>query len=79
MIFQQTTFFRSQLQGFPFIVHRFYAGKELLVEADIVGMFRQCRSQLFCYFFQRVAGFRTQQVKKHGSNPVEGLPGMLQS
>ena len=61
------------------IIHLLDAGKQGLVQGDVVAVFRQLRHHSFGDSLQFVAGFRAQQIAENGGNQIQQCPRFLQS
>ena len=60
------------------VIHLLDAGKQSLVQGDVVAVFRQLRHHSFGNFLQLVAGFRTQQITENSGDLIQECARFLQ-
>ena len=77
-LFQQSHFFRCQIQRIAHFINLTYTCKEFFVQADVIAVFREFGHHLFSDSIHFIACFSTDEIKENRCNFVQKFTGMFQ-
>ena len=77
-LFQQSHFFRCQIQRIAHFINLTDTCKEFFVQADVIAVFREFGHHLFSDSIHFIACFSTDEIKENRCNFVQKFTGMFQ-